>query len=322
MQYKNYYGILGVEESASADEIKKAYRKLARKFHPDLNKEENAEEKFKELGEAYEVLKDPVKRKEYDELKKMGAFSQSGQFKPPPDWESATHFSGGGFTGASDQQFSDFFESIFGKGGNAHRTYTSRDYRQALRVRGEDLQVKFPLFLEEAFAGGSKQIDLSVPEMDERGRVSYKNRSLKVQLPKGMTTGQHLRLKGQGAPGIGGGESGDLFLEIELAPHPVYSVEGKNLVMNLPITPWEAALGAQIEVPTLGGKVNLKVPPNTVNGNKLRLRGKGMPGKNPGDLMVILQVTLPSSHSSEAQALYQKLAEEEISFQPRQNLGV
>jgi len=322
MQYKNYYGILGVEESATPDEIKKSYRKLARKYHPDLNKKSDSEEKFKEVGEAYEVLKDPVKRKEYDDLKKMGAFSQSEGFQPPPGWESATHFSGGEFTGADSQQFSDFFESVFGRSGTANRHYTRGGHQQSFHMRGEDIHVKLPLFLEESFAGGSKQISITLPEVDARGLVNHRNKTLKVNLPKGMTTGQHIRLKGQGAPGIGGGEAGDLFLEVELAPHPVYSVDGKDIILTLPVSPWEAALGAQVDVPTLGGVVNLTIPKGSTSGKKLRLRGRGMPGKPPGDLLVMLQITLPEHHSSEAESLYQQLEKAEHSFHPRQKLGV
>ncbi|OZG75165.1 cytochrome C biogenesis protein [Hahella sp. CCB-MM4] len=322
MEYKDYYKILGVKESASAEEIKKSYRKLARKYHPDVSKETDAETRFKELGEAYEVLKDPEKRAEYDQLRKMGAFSRDGNFQPPPGWESASHFSSGGFTDADPQHFSDFFEAIFGHSGTAHRRYSHGGRQYGFQMRGDDIHHKLPLFLEEAYSGGSKQITVNIPEVDERGMISHKRKTLNVKIPAGMTSGQHIRLRGQGAPGIGGAENGDLFLEIELAPHPVFSVQGSDILISLPITPWEAALGAQVVVPTLSGKVNLKIPKGAVQGQKLRLKGKGLKGTAQGDQIVILQIAVPPKHSKEAEDLYAKLAEHEKSYNPREKMGV
>ena len=241
MEFKDYYQILGVSEAASADEVKKAYRKLARKYHPDVSKEANAEHRFKEVGEAYEVLKDPEKRAEYDQLRRFGTRGADGSFQPPPGWESAAGFGGGGFTEADAGHFSDFFESIFGRSGRAHRTY-SRGHQRSFSMRGEDIHYRLPLFLEEAFKGGERQIQIQVPEPDDQGFVKYRQKTLKVKVPAGVEAGQHIRLKGQGAPGIGGAEPGDLFLEIELAPHPLFAVDGKDLTLTLPITPWEAEL--------------------------------------------------------------------------------
>ncbi|WLQ12637.1 DnaJ C-terminal domain-containing protein [Hahella aquimaris] len=321
MEFKDYYKILGVAEAASADDIKKAYRKLARKYHPDVSKEKDAEVKFKEVGEAYEVLKDPEKRAEYDQLKRMGAYGEDGRFRPPPDWESASHFNGGGFTEADARHFSDFFESIFGRGGSAHRTY-KQGHQQSFRMRGEDVHAKIALFLEEAFHGCEKQVQVQVPEIDEYGLVGHRSKSLNVKIPAGMGPGQHVRLRGQGAAGFGGAENGDLFLEVELAPHPVYSVDGKDIYLTLPISPWEAALGATVTAPTLNGKVNVKVPKGASSGQKLRLKGRGLPGNPAGDQIIVLQVTLPKSHSVDAEALYKELAEKEKSYNPRSKLGV
>ncbi|WP_369600709.1 DnaJ C-terminal domain-containing protein [Hahella sp. SMD15-11] len=325
MEFKDYYKILGVSEQASADEIKKAYRKLARKYHPDVSKEDNAEERFKEVNEAYEVLKDPEKRAEYDQLRKLGAFDANGQFRPPPNWESHAGFREGGFTGAGAQGgFSDFFEEIFGGGfgGFSGGARSGGRRQRTVRMRGEDIHHRIPLFLEEAYHGGERQIEFVVPEFTADGYVVHKPRRLKVKIPAGVHDGQRIRLKGQGAPGIGGGEPGDLFLEVELAPHPLYRVEGKDIHLDLPVAPWEAALGASVEVPTLSGKVRVRIPEGATAGQKLRLRGKGLPGKPAGDQFCHLKIVVPKSHSEEAKALYRKLAEAERHFDPRAELGV
>ena len=318
MDFKDYYAVLGVSESASADEIKKSYRKLARKYHPDVSKVDNADEKFKDLGEAYEVLKDPEKRGEYDHLRKHGAQSD-GSFQPPPGWQSSSGFGGGGYTDADSRQFSDFFEQMFGGGQGAGRG-AGGGFRQNMRRRGEDVHARLSLPLEEVFLGSDKQVTFTVHEADGQGRVVARQKNLKVKIPAGMREGQHLRLKGQGSPGLGGGESGDLLIEVELAPHSLFSVEGRDVVVTIPITPWEAALGATITVPTVGSKVNVKVPKGTSSGRKLRLKGKGLPGKHPGDQLVILQIAVPEQHSEEAEKLYQQLAEAEKAFDPRSKL--
>jgi curved DNA-binding protein len=317
MDFKDYYAVLGVSESASPGDIKKAYRKLARKYHPDVSKETNADEKFKDVGEAYEVLKDPEKRSEYDQLRKYGTRAD-GSFEPPPGWQSASGFGGGGYTEADAAQFSDFFEQIFGGG----RTGGFGGARQTMRMRGEDVHAKLALFLEEVFHGCEKQVSFTVHEADGQGRVVARQKTLKVKIPAGMKDGQHLRLKGQGSPGIGGGPAGDLLIEVELAAHPVFTVEGQDLLVTVPVTPWEAALGAKVTVPVVGSKVSVKIPENSSGGRKLRLKGKGLPGKHPGDQIVIIQIVMPEQHSPEAKNLYEQLAEAEADFNPRSKLHV
>ena len=317
MDFKDYYAVLGVSESATPEEIKKAYRKLARKYHPDVSKEKDADARFKDVGEAYEVLKDPEKRAEYDQLRKYGARGD-GSFEPPPGWQSASGFGGGGYTEADAAQFSDFFEEIFGGG----RGFGGGFRQQTMRRRGEDVHARLALFLEEAFNGCEKQVQYTVHELDDHGRPVARQKTLKVKIPAGMKEGQHIRLKGQGSPGLGGGANGDLFIEVELAPHPHFSVEGRDLLVTVPVAPWEAALGATVTVPTLGGKVKVKVPKGSTSGRKLRLKGKGLPGKHTGDQIIVLQVVMPEQHNDEARALYEKLAEVEGHFDPRSKLHV
>ncbi|MBN7770928.1 DnaJ domain-containing protein [Marinobacter daepoensis] len=318
MEFKDYYAVLGVSEAAPPEDIKKAYRKLARKYHPDVSKEADASDRFKDVGEAYEVLKDPEKRAEYDQLRKYGA-QADGSFQPPPGWQSASGFGGGGYTEADARQFSDFFEQMFGGG---PRRGFGGGFHQDMRRRGEDVHARLALFLEEAFNGCEKQLSFTVHEPDPQGRLVPRQKTLKVKIPAGMREGQHIRLKGQGAPGLGGGENGDLFIEVELAPHPHFSIEGRDVLVTVPVAPWEAALGATVTVPTVGGKVNVKVPKGTSSGRKLRLKGKGFPGKHPGDQIVVLQVAMPEQHSAEAEKLYQQLAELEHGFDPRSRLHV
>ncbi|MCF6355142.1 MAG: DnaJ domain-containing protein [Candidatus Polarisedimenticolaceae bacterium] len=314
MEYKDYYKIMGVKKEATQDEIKRAYRKLARKYHPDVSKEKDAEEKFKQVGEAYEVLKDPEKRVAYDQL---GSNWKAGQdFKPPPDWDAGFEFSGGGFTDGDASAYSDFFESLFG-----HDFSHARSSQQPFHARGEDHHAKVSIDLEDAYHGATRSITLRTPKLDEQGRLTTHERTLSVRIPKGVKSGQRIRLAGQGAAGSGKGGSGDLYLQIEIRPHPLYRVEGRDIYLDLPITPWEAALGAKVKVPTPGGVVDLKIPAGSVSMHKLRLKGRGIPGKPAGDLYVILQITLPPAESDQAKALYRKM-EQELAFNPRAKLGV
>lgn len=319
MEYKDYYQILGVDRKANADDIKKAYRRLARKYHPDVSKEHNAEEKFKDVQEAYEVLKDDQKRSAYDQL---GSNWKAGQdFRPPPGWEQHfyTEQDMGGF-GEDLGGFSDFFANLFGGGrASARRGGFSREDFGGFKQRGSDQHAKVLITLEEAFKGTQKTIQLQVPEVGPGGQVSYKIRTLKINVPVGAYSGQQLRLGHQGAPGIGGGPAGDLYLEIDIEPHPFFSLEGKDIYLTLPVTPWEAALGAEIRVPTLGGKVGLKLAPGSQGGQKLRLKGRGMPAKNgtPGDQYVILQIHVPTATNEEQKNIYKRMSEL-MPFNPRQ----
>ena len=316
MEFKDYYDILGVDENASKSEIKSAYRKLARKYHPDVSKEADAENRFKEVSEAYEVLKDDEKRAEYDELRRYGQRSDGG-FDPPPGWESGASFSQGGFTDTDGMDFSDFFESIFGGRGGGFRQQRS----QGFAMRGEDLHHQLSLFLEEAYSGCEKSLRMEVPEPGPDGRVQRRTKTLKVKVPAGVRDGQHIRLKGQGSQGMGGGPNGDLYLDIRIAPHPHFRLEGADLYLTLPITPWEAALGTSIQVPTMSGKVTLKIPAGAKEGQKLRLRGKGMPGKQAGDQYVVLQIAMPPEQTERSRELFRELAGE-VPFNPREHLGV
>jgi curved DNA-binding protein len=317
MEFKDYYKILGVAEQADASAIKASYRKLARKYHPDVSKEHNAEQQFKEVGEAYTVLKDPEKRAEYDLLRKQGTRRSDGGFQPPPDWQSS-HENHQGYSYTSDGDFSDFFDSIFGASRGGSRQ--ADDFRRSASQRGRDLHYKIALFLEEAYQGCQRQISLRVAEPDQNGVVKQRDKTLNVKIPAGVTQGQHIRLAGQGELGIGGGKAGDLLLEIEFAPHPYFTVNGSDILLTLPVTCWEAALGATVEVPTINGKVKLKIPKAANSGNKLRIKGKGLINKGEnttGDQIVTLQISLPKVHSSEANALYQQLAECESNVNPR-----
>ncbi len=314
MEYKDYYKILGVKRDASQDDIRKAYRKLARKYHPDINKSPDAEERFKEIGEAYEVLKDPEKRAAYDQL---GTGFRPGQdFQPPPGWDAGFEFSGSGMDADQEAAFSDFFETLFGK---AYRAERSR--RAQFHARGQDHHAKILIPLEDAFTGGKRTIELKVPEITEDGHVVTRKRTLNVTIPKGVRAGQHIRLKGQGAPGLGKGEAGDLYLEIDFAPHPLYRVEGRDIYLTLPVAPWEAALGAKVTAPTPQGPVEVTIPPNSRQGRKLRLKGRGIPGNPPGDLYIELQIALPPANTDKAKKLYETMAKE-LHFNPRAGLGV
>jgi len=316
MEYKDYYSIIGIEKGATQAEIKRAYRKLARKYHPDVSKEPDAEKKFKELGEAYEVLKDPEKRAAYDQL---GANWQAGQdFHPPPDWDAGFEHSGG-FPPGDAAAYSEFFESLFGMGGQGGFGGAQHAGPQA-HPRGEDHHARVQIDLEDTFHGATRTITLRTPEVDPQGHVVTRERTLNVRIPKGVKQGQHIRLAGQGSTGMGGGV-GDLYLEVEFRPHPLYRLEGMDLYLELPLAPWEAALGARVKVPTPTGTIDMKIPAGSVSGRKLRIRGRGIPGKSAGDLYAVVRIALPSGDSEQAQALYRKM-EQELSFNPRVSLGV
>ncbi len=318
MEYKDYYQLMGVERDATQDEIKRAYRKLARKYHPDVSKETDAEARFKEVGEAYEVLKDPEKRAAYDQL---GANWQAGQdFHAPPGWDAGFEFSGGGYTGGVEGDagaYSDFFESLFGQfhaGGPG-----------GIHARGNDHHARVLIDLEDAMHGATRSIKLQVPEVDTSGHVTTRERILNVRIPKGVRQGQHIRLAGQGNAGLGEGKSGDLYLEIEFNPHSIYRIDGRDIYLDVPVAPWEAALGASIKVPTPAGTVDMKIKPESANGSKLRLKGRGLPagsaGNRPGDLYVVLQLTLPPAATDKAKELYRDM-QKELDFNPRTRLGV
>ena len=320
MEYKDYYKILGVERGATQDEIKRAYRKLARTFHPDVNKDAGAEAKFKDAGEAYEVLKDPEKRAAYNQL---GANWKQGQnFQAPPNWDAGFEYSGRGFEGADASQFSDFFEQMFGgirgRAGGAGGGFRAQREHNA---QGRDHHAKIEIPLRDAYTGAQRTITLRMPETDPQGHVTVKNRTLNVKIPKGVREGQHIRLAGQGAPGVGKGSAGDLYLEVRFAPDPKFRVEGKDVYIDVPIAPWEGALGASVKVPMPDGAVILKVPPGSTKERTMRLKGRGIPGMPNGDLHAVLKIVLPPATTDKAKELYRDM-EREMPFNPRADLGV
>jgi len=309
MEYKDYYQLLDVKKDATQKDIKRAYRKLARKYHPDVSSEANAETKFKEMAEAYEVLKDPEKRAAYDQL---GENYKAGQnFTPPPDWDAGFEFRGGGFTNENSSQFSDFFENLFGQ-------QFEPDNQQQRGAASQDHHAKVLIDLEDSYQGTNRSITLRVPEVDSQNHVVVKNRTLNIRIPKGVRQGQKIRLAGQGS---NGGKPGDLYLEIEFNSHSLYKVEGSDVYLELPIAPWEAILGAKIKVPTPAAHIDLTIPSDSKSGRKLRLKGRGIPGKVPGDLYIILRIALPPGNTEQAKAFYKKM-EQELAFNPREKMGV
>jgi curved DNA-binding protein len=320
MEFKDYYATLGVERSATQDEIKRAYRKLARKFHPDVSKEADAESRFKEVAEAHEALIDPERRAAYDEISQRHARGEA--FEPPPGWDSGFEFSGRGGAGPGAQQqpsaedFSAFFESIFGRGGPSARP-AAGGHRQA---PGRDHHAKVMIDLEDSYRGAHRTITLRVPVVDAQGHVALHDRQLEVNIPPGVREGQHLRLTGQGGPGHGGEPAGDLYLEITLKPHPRFRVDGRDVYVDLPVSPWEAALGASVAAATPAGDVLLTIPAGSSQGRKLRLKGRGLPGKQPGDLYAVLTLTLPRADSDAAKAAYTSLQAAFPDYHPREAL--
>ena len=313
MEFKDYYKIMGLTREATQDEIKRSYRKLARKYHPDVSKEADAEARFKELGEAYEVLKDTEKRAVYDQL---GSNFKGGQeFRPPPDWNTGFEFSGNSFTGDEETNYSDFFASLFGKDFQASNTR-----RATHHAKGEDHHAKILVSLEDTFYGAVRTITLRAPTVDAQGHVFTKERLINVSIPKGIREGQYIRLSGQGHSSSEDGQAGDLYLQVEFQAHPLFRVDGRDLYLDLPVTPWEAALGATVKVVLLGGIVELKIPGGSGSGRKLRLKGRGIPGDPSGDCYVILVIVLPPADSETAKSFYQKMAQE-FNFNPRAKIG-
>jgi curved DNA-binding protein len=295
VEFKDYYQTLGVAREASADEIRKAFRKLARKYHPDVSKEADAEARMKEVNEAYAVLSDPEKRAAYDQLGR--GFRPGEEFRPPPDWDAGFEFSHHDFQGAD---FSDFFSELFG--------------RMGARGHGQDHYAKVLLDVEDAFLGAARQIALRVPRVDESGRVALRTRTLEVKIPAGVREGQLIRLVGQGAGGAG--QPGDLLLEVHFKPHARYRVVGRDLHVDLPVAPWEAALGAVLRVDVPGGALNVRIPAGAQSARVLRVRGKGIPAEPPGDLLLAIRVVLPGADTPQARALYEQMARD-LAFDPR-----
>ncbi|MDZ4251435.1 MAG: DnaJ C-terminal domain-containing protein [Sulfuritalea sp.] len=307
MKFKDYYEILGLARGATQDDVKRAYRKLARKYHPDVSKDPDAETRFKELGEAYAVLKDPEKRAAYDQ---MGSQWKTGQdFQPPPGWDAGFEFSGSEFGGAAGADHSDFFEALFGR-------HVGTGQRGHMRAQGQDHHAKVLIDLADAYHGAQRGISLRMPVLDAQGRVAMQERTLDVRIPKGVRAGQHLRLAGQGSPGIGEGAAGDLYLEIVFKPDVQFRVDGRDVYADLPLAPWEAALGAAVMAPTPEGPVQLTIPPASAAGRRLRLKGRGIPGTPPGDLYVMLSIALPPADSEAAKEAYRALAKA-FDFNPR-----
>ena len=333
MEFKDYYKTLGVARDASADDVKAAYRKLARKFHPDVSKEKDAEARFKEIGEASEVLRDPEKRAAYDAAgsqwerqQAAGGAPRGGgpqDFQPPPGWDAGFEFSGRG--GGDDDPFggadhSDFFEALFGRTRAGRGGGPGGARRPEMQMPGQDHHAKVMIDLEDAYRGAQRSISLRMPALDDEGRGVMRERTLDVNIPKGIREGQQLRLAGQGGPGLGNGPAGDLFLEIAFNPHPRFRVDGRDVYVDLPLAPWEAALGASVSAGTPDGDVELTIPPGSVAGRKLRLKGKGIPGNPAGDLYVVLAIALPPADCAKAKAAYEAFAAA-FEFNPRAGSG-
>ena len=318
MEFKDYYAVLGVARDASADEIKKAYRKLARKYHPDVSKEADAAARMSEVNEAYAVLSDAEKRAAYDAV---GQGRRAGEpFTPPPDWDAGFEFSGRGFEGMDAGAFSDFFAELFGRTGAGRRrgAGSARASHEGFAVRGDDHHAKIVLELEDAWRGATRQITLRSPQLDAQGRVSLAERTLDVRIPPGVRPGQTIRLAGQGGAGHGGAPAGDLFLDVTIRPHPRFRLDGTTLVADLPLAPWEAALGAVVPVALPDGStLRVRVPAGAQSGQTLTVRGKGLPARTPGDLELQLRVILPSAYDPRAKALYERMAAELAEFDAR-----
>lgn len=318
MEYKDYYKILGINNKAAADQIKKQYRKMARKYHPDVNTDKGAEQKFKDVAEAYEVLKDTKKRKAYDQYGsnwKEGQQHQQYQQQYQQQQGQERGFGGGsGFDfggGFGDEgQFSDFFESLFG-GGRSSGQSTSQTFK------GEDINASISIPIEDAYQGATRLITYQARSVTPEGQITNKEINLKVKLPKGIKNNQKIRLAGQGSQGFNGGPAGDMYLKVVFQKHPIYQVDGADVFIKLPVSPWEAALGAKVEVPTPVSTIKMNIPEGSIQGKKLRLKGKGIPSKKPGDLYVVIDIVLPPAHSEKARKVYESM--KELDFDPREN---
>ena len=325
MKYKDYYTSMDVARDATPDDIKRAYRKLARKYHPDVSKEKNAETRFKEIAEAYEVLKDPEKRAAYDRL---GANWQAGQdFRPPPEWNARQQSSGAGFDENNNANHatdhSEFFESLFrgmGRGAGGGMGDGRGSGRASFDMHGQDQHARIQIDIEDSYRGATRTVKLGVPEPGGDGRMRMQERSIEFVIPKGIRAGQHIRLAGQGTPGIGQGSPGDLYLDVAFLPHRRYRADGYDVYMDLPVTPWETALGAEVEAPTPTGRVEVKIPAGSATGRKLRLKGRGLPGKTPGDFYFVLQMALPAANTETAHKAYEDMAAAFNAFNPRAQL--
>ena len=308
MEFKDYYQTLGVADTASQDEIKRAYRQLARKYHPDVSKETKAEARFREITEAYEALNDKEKRVAYDQLRQSG-YHQGDEFRPPPDWRTQQGFGDRGFSSEDRDDFSDFFSSIFGGGFKTGSSRRRQNFYGSDNPAAADTYAEITLPLVDAYQGGKKRIVYQSPEVQHNGQVLMKKHTIDVSIPAGVVDGQHLRLKGLSEERDLSGGNGHLYLEIHIAPHPLYVLDGKNVTRKLPVTPWEAALGATIGITTLGGKVKLTIPPGSQSGTKLRLKGRGLPGNPAGDQFVILQLVNPATLDQATEKLYRQMAD-------------
>jgi curved DNA-binding protein len=331
MQFKDYYQALGVARDASPDDIRRAYRKLARKFHPDVSKEADAEARFKEINEANEVLKDAERRTAYDEAgrdwqrqRERAAAGAASDFQPPPGWQSrgAGGAAGGSpFEGFGGGEHSEFFEALFGRAARGRQAASGPGAGGGMpRMPGQDQHATVTIDLEDSYRGARRSLSMRVPGSDATGQPTVDDRRLEVDIPRGMRAGQHLRLAGQGGPGIGGGPAGDLYLEIAFASHPRFRVDGRDVVFDLPLAPWEAALGATVSTPTPEGPVDLTIPPGSAAGRRLRLKGRGIPGSSAatpaGDLYAVLAVALPPADTDAAKRAWRSFAEA-FEFDPR-----
>ncbi|MGF1756556.1 DnaJ domain-containing protein [Photobacterium sagamiensis] len=315
MEYRDYYATLDVPRTATQAEIKRAYKKLARKYHPDVSKEADADKKFILVREAYEALKDPKKRAAYDQL---GDSWRTGQeFTAPPNWERNFHFSGDSFSQGDDAAFSDFFESLFGNPFQQAPHHSRQAFRgHRFTTKGADQHAKIQIDIEDSFHGTTRTLTLQDPSSDRQ-----QAQTISLRIPKGIRDGQQIRLSGKGLPGQPGAANGDLYLEVSFRPHSFYRLEQKNLCLVLPIAPWEAALGAKVKVPTPTGPLEVTIPANSASGQTLRLSGRGLPGNPAGDMLVKLNIVLPKVDDEQSKALFRQM-QSIMPFNPRSKLGV